>query len=52
MHYFLFPGDAANIILREAFGDNWAANKTKILFAGDDNSDEDVMKVCHLQYLI
>jgi len=37
-------GDAANIILREEFGDNWATNNTKILFAGDDNSDEDVMK--------
>lgn len=41
-------GDAAKVILREEFGENWATNNTKILFAGDDNSDEDVMKVSKL----
>lgn len=47
-------GDAAKIILREEFGEHWATNNTKILFAGDDNSDEDVMKVSkqlkHIQF--
>lgn len=38
-------GDAAKLILREQFGENWAANNLKVLFVGDDNSDEDVIKV-------
>jgi len=37
-------GDAAKVILREEFGENWATNNLKVLFVGDDNSDEDVMK--------
>lgn len=33
------------LILRDKFGDNWASQNVRVLCAGDDNSDEDVMKV-------
>lgn len=37
-------GEAALYILREEFGENWA-EKVKVIFAGDDTTDEDAMKV-------
>lgn len=37
-------GEAALHILREEFGDNWN-EKVKVIFAGDDTTDEDAMKV-------
>lgn len=37
-------GEAALYILREEFGDNWP-EKVKVIFAGDDTTDEDAMKV-------
>jgi len=36
-------GEAALYILRELFGNNWE-NKVKVIFAGDDTTDEDAMK--------
>ncbi|XP_055298974.1 uncharacterized protein LOC129566773 isoform X2 [Sitodiplosis mosellana] len=36
-------GEAALYILREEFGDNWP-EKVKVIFAGDDTTDEDAMK--------
>ena len=36
-------GDAALLILREKFGKHWAEH-TNVIFAGDDTTDEDVMK--------
>ena len=38
-----FQGDAAIYILRSAFGVNWKEN-IRIIFAGDDLTDEDAMK--------
>jgi len=37
-------GFAAELILKEKFGDDWASN-VKVIFAGDDTTDEDVMEV-------
>lgn len=37
-------GFAAELILKERFGDDWASN-VKVIFAGDDTTDEDVMEV-------
>lgn len=37
-------GEAALYILREEFGENWP-EKVKVIFAGDDTTDEDAMKV-------
>lgn len=37
-------GEAALYILREEFGVNWS-EKVKVIFAGDDTTDEDAMKV-------
>lgn len=37
-------GEAALYILREEFGDNWP-EKVKVIFAGDDTTDEDAMRV-------
>lgn len=37
-------GEAALLILRRAFGDDWS-DKVKVIFAGDDTTDEDAMKV-------
>lgn len=38
-------GNAALLILNEAYGNNWQSDNVKPIFMGDDNSDEDVMKV-------
>merc|ERR1711976_502726 len=40
---FNIQGDAAIYILRSAFGVNWSQN-IRIIFAGDDLTDEDAMK--------
>lgn len=37
-------GEAALYILREEFGEDWA-DKVKVIFAGDDTTDEDAMRV-------
>lgn len=37
-------GEAALHILRQEFGNDWA-DKVKVIFAGDDTTDEDAMKV-------
>ncbi|XP_068140255.1 uncharacterized protein [Drosophila tropicalis] len=37
-------GEAAMYILKQKFGDNWA-NDVKAVFAGDDTTDEDAMRV-------
>lgn len=37
-------GEAAKYILRAEFGDNWMEN-VKVIFAGDDTTDEDAMRV-------
>lgn len=37
-------GQAALYILRREFGEDWP-NKVKVIFAGDDTTDEDAMKV-------
>lgn len=36
-------GEAALLILREEFGEEWAS-KVKVFFAGDDTTDEDAMR--------
>lgn len=45
-HLFLFiiKGEAALHILREQYGENWSTS-VKAIFAGDDTTDEDAMKV-------
>ena len=40
---FILQGDAAIYILRSAFGVNWSQD-IRIIFAGDDLTDEDAMK--------
>ena len=40
---FMMQGDAAIYILRSAFGVNWSRD-IRIIFAGDDLTDEDAMK--------
>lgn len=40
-------GEAALYILREEFGENWP-EKVKVIFAGDDTTDEDAMRVLYL----
>lgn len=37
-------GEAALLILKEEFGDDWWSH-VKVVFAGDDNTDEDAMNV-------
>ncbi|XP_067623474.1 uncharacterized protein [Eurosta solidaginis] len=37
-------GEAAMLILKNKFGENWA-NEIKAIFAGDDNTDEDAMRL-------
>lgn len=37
-------GEAALHILRKEFGKNWA-DKVRVIFAGDDTTDEDAMQV-------
>lgn len=37
-------GDAAQLILNDAFGSRWE-KKVHVLYMGDDTSDEDVMRV-------
>lgn len=37
-------GEAALLILREEFGDDWPSH-VKAVFAGDDTTDEDAMRV-------
>nr|XP_014089125.1 probable trehalose-phosphate phosphatase C [Bactrocera oleae]XP_014089126.1 probable trehalose-phosphate phosphatase C [Bactrocera oleae]XP_014089127.1 probable trehalose-phosphate phosphatase C [Bactrocera oleae]XP_014089128.1 probable trehalose-phosphate phosphatase C [Bactrocera oleae]XP_036222823.1 probable trehalose-phosphate phosphatase C [Bactrocera oleae]XP_036222825.1 probable trehalose-phosphate phosphatase C [Bactrocera oleae] len=37
-------GEAALLILKNQFGDDWA-KKIKVIFAGDDNTDEDAMRL-------
>lgn len=44
-------GAAAKLILEEVFGDAWPTKKIKVVFAGDDNSDEDVMRVSRLFWI-
>ena len=39
----MMQGDAAIYILRSAFGVNWSRD-IRIIFAGDDLTDEDAMK--------
>ncbi|XP_050322145.1 uncharacterized protein LOC126754220 [Bactrocera neohumeralis] len=36
-------GEASLLILKDRFGDDWA-EKIKVIFAGDDNTDEDAMR--------
>ncbi|XP_017478821.1 PREDICTED: probable trehalose-phosphate phosphatase C [Rhagoletis zephyria] len=36
-------GEAALLILKNKFGSNWAED-IKVIFAGDDNTDEDAMR--------
>lgn len=43
-------GEAALLILTQEFGDDWH-KYVKTVFAGDDTTDEDAMKVCLFLYL-
>lgn len=38
-------GNAALLILQEAFGSDWHLKNVRAIFMGDDNSDEDAMRV-------
>lgn len=38
-------GHAALLILEDAFGVDWLTKNVRVIFVGDDTSDEDVMKV-------
>lgn len=42
---YVFTGHAALMIMDEFFGSDWATKNIRVLFMGDDTSDEDVMKV-------
>ena len=42
-------GNAAIYILRSAFGVNWSDN-IRIIFAGDDLTDEDAMKALKVEF--
>lgn len=42
--FFFIKGEAALHILREQYGENWSTT-VKAIFAGDDTTDEDAMKV-------
>lgn len=43
-------GHAASLILAEAFGVDWPSQNVRVMFVGDDTSDEDVMQVfCYLE---
>lgn len=45
LHQCLFiTGEAVKMILEKKFGEDWA-KKLKIIYAGDDTTDEDAMKV-------
>lgn len=44
-------GRASIYILRTAFGVDWS-ERMKIIYAGDDETDEDAMMVCSLLYII
>lgn len=45
LNYKIFvKGEAALYILRKLFGNDWE-NSVKVIFAGDDTTDEDAMKV-------
>jgi len=39
-------GEGVKMTLQKKFGDDWAKNK-KIIYVGDDTTDEDAMKVLH-----
>lgn len=43
-------GEAALHILRREFGDDWP-DKVKVIFAGDDTTDEDAMRVSSMKYI-
>lgn len=47
LKYRFILGEAALLILKNQFGDDWA-KKIKVIFAGDDNTDEDAMRVIHV----
>lgn len=44
MMILIIKGEAALHILREQYGENWSTS-VKAIFAGDDTTDEDAMKV-------
>lgn len=46
-YYLLFAGRASIYILRTAFGVDWS-ERIKIIYAGDDATDEEAMLVCQL----
>lgn len=41
--FYFNSGEAALLILRTEFGEDWV-NKVKVIFAGDDTTDEDAMR--------
>lgn len=47
LHFHAILGRASIYILRTAFGVDWS-ERIKIIYAGDDASDEDAMLVCYL----
>lgn len=46
INQFQFEGRASIYILRTAFGVDWS-ERIKIIYAGDDATDEDAMMVCN-----
>lgn len=46
---YFFIGRASIYILRTAFGVDWS-ERIKIIYAGDDDTDEDAMMVIMLSY--
>lgn len=44
-------GEAALLILKEEFGDDWSSH-VKVVFAGDDTTDEDAMNVSFSRMLL